>query len=76
MARGSGPKGGGGGGWWGGPWSPKISALEPGALKFLLWSPEPDHLALIRFLAVELGAQRSCAWSPKPRIFKFDHSSS
>ena len=56
----------------GGPWS-------PGALKFLLWSPEPDHFtdwSPDTFLAVEPGAQRSFARSPEPSIFNFDHSSS
>ena len=56
----------------GGPWS-------PGALKFLLWSPEPDHFtdwSPDTFLAVELGALRNFARSPEPSIFKFDHLSS
>ena len=51
----------------------------PGALKFLLWSPEPDHFIAWSpdtFLAVEPGAQRNFARSPEPSIFKFDHSSS
>ena len=48
------PKRGGGGGVEGCPWS-------PGALKFLLWSPEPDYFtdwSAVTFLAVEPGAQR------------------
>ena len=51
----------------------------PGALKFLLWSPEPYHFtdwSPDPFLAVEPGAQRHFAQSPEPSIFKFDHSSS
>ena len=56
----------------GGPWS-------SGALKSLLWSPEPYHFtdwSPDPFLAVEPGAQRHFARSPEPSIFKFDHSSS
>ena len=51
----------------------------PGALKFLLWSPEPDHFtdwSPVTFLTVEPGAQGNFARSPEPSIFKFDHSSS
>ena len=66
-ARGQGPKGG------------SLEPWSPGALKFLLWSPEPDHFtdwSPDTFLAVEPGAQRNFARSPEPSIFKFDHSSS
>ena len=58
----------------------------PGALKFLLWSPEPYHFtdwSPDPFWAGEPGAQRHFARSPEPgarspepSIFKFDHSSS
>ena len=51
----------------------------PGALKFLLWSPEPYHFtdwSPDSFLVVEPGAQTHFAWSPEPSIFNFDHSSS
>jgi len=51
----------------------------PGALKFLLWSPEPDHFtdwSPDPFLAVETGAQRNFLRSPEPSVFKFDHSRS
>ena len=51
---------------------------SPGALKFLLWSPEPYHYtdwSADPFLGVEPGAQRHFSRSPEPSIFKFDHSS-
>ena len=41
----------------------------PGALEFLLWSPEPYHFtdwSPDPFLAVEPGAQRHFARSPEP----------
>ena len=56
----------------GGPWS-------HGAVKFLLWSPEPYHFtdwSPDPFLDVQAGAQRHFARSLEPSIFKFDHSSS
>ena len=54
------PKEGGGGG-------------VPGALKFLLWSPEPDHFtdwSPDTFLAVEPGAQRNFCAEPRAQHFQ------
>ena len=56
-------------------------ALEPwslGALKFLLWSPEPYHFTDLSpdpFWALDPRAQRHFARSVEPSVFKFDHSS-